>query len=172
MKWDGWRLQAHKRAGGVTLYSRPGRDITDRFPLIAEAVEALPRRSLILDSELVAFDPSDRPAFHLLRSKRAPVVAFLFDIMESDGADIRSRPWKGRRVLLERLMTKNRSDLLQLNEVWSDGESLLRGAGEQGLEGIVSKLRKAPYRSGATDAWIKCKAPGWTEANRRRFKRR
>jgi ATP-dependent DNA ligase len=59
---------------------------------------------------------------------------------------------------------------LQLSEVWNDGAALLRAAGEQGLEGIVSKYRNAPYRSGHSDAWIKVKVPGWTEANQRRFR--
>ena len=89
IKWDGWRLQAHKRADGVTLYSRPGNVLTARFPRIAEAIADLPRRSLVLDGELVAFDRTNRPDFHLLRSKRAPVVAFLFDILDCNGGDLR-----------------------------------------------------------------------------------
>lgn len=170
IKWDGWRLQAHKTAAGVVLYSRPGNDISDRFPAVAEAVAALPRRSLIVEGELVAFGDDGRPDFHQLRRKRAAVVAFLFDILESDGADLRSKPWKERRVFLERLMARNKSPLLQLSAVFDDGPALLRAAGEQGLEGIVSKHRNATYRSGHTDAWIKVKVAGWTEANRRRFK--
>ena len=47
IKWDGWRPQAHKRADDVTLYSRLGRDLTARFPRIAEAVAAPPRRLLV-----------------------------------------------------------------------------------------------------------------------------
>ena len=39
--------------------------------------------------ELVAFGDDGRPDFHLLRRKRAAVVAFVFDILESDGADLR-----------------------------------------------------------------------------------
>jgi bifunctional non-homologous end joining protein LigD len=100
------------------------------------------------------------------------VVAFVFDILKSDGADLRSKPWKDRRVFLERLMARNESPLLQLSAVFDDGPALLRAAGEQGLEGIVSKYHNAPYRSGHTDAWIKVKVSGWNEANRTRFKRR
>jgi bifunctional non-homologous end joining protein LigD len=172
IKWDGWRLQAVKEGATVRLISRPGNDLTDRLPAIAEAVAELPRRSVILDGELVAFGDDGRPDFRLLRRKRAAVVAFVFDIIESDGADLRSKPWRDRRVFLERLMARNKAPLLQLSAVFPDGPALLRAAGEQGLEGIVSKHRNAPYRSGHTDAWIKVKVPGWNEANRRRFKRR
>lgn len=170
VKWDGWRLQAHKDGPAVRLYSRPGNDISGRFSAIADALKALPRRELILDGELVAIGDDGRPDFHLLRKRKPPAVAWLFDLLLIDGKDLRRLPWTERRAQLERLMVRNKSPLLQLNEVWNDGPGLLRAVGEQGLEGIVSKYRNAPYRSGNTDAWVKVKVPGWTEANRRRFK--
>jgi hypothetical protein len=120
-------------------------------------VADLPRRSLILDGELVAFDEGDRPDFHLLRSKRPAVVAWLFDLLSNDGTSLRRQPWFERRRRLERVMARNESPLLQPHDVSDDGEALLRACTEQGLEGIVSKLRSAPYISGPTDAWIKCK---------------
>lgn len=171
IKWDGWRLQAHKRVGAVTLCTRNRRDVTQRFKAIADAIGALGPKSLVLDGELVAFDENNRPDFHLLRTKRAPVIAFLFDVLEIDGEDLRGEPWRVRRRRLERLMARNRSGVLVLPEVWDDGPALLRAAAQQGLEGIVSKHREAPYRSGDTDAWIKVKVAGWTESNRGRFKR-
>ena len=73
-------------------------------------------------------------------------------------------------MFLERLMGRNKSPCC-ISRVFDDGPALLRAAGEQGLEGIVSKYRNAPYRSGHTDAWIKVKVAGWTESNRGRFKR-
>lgn len=117
IKWDGWRVQAHKHTGGVTLYSRPGNDITRRFPYIADAIAALPRRTIVLDGELVAFDDAGHPDFHLLRRKRVPIVAFLFDIMECHGADLCGKRWRERRRYLERLMQRNRSDDLRISEV-------------------------------------------------------
>jgi len=40
----------------VKLYSRPGNDLTDRFPLIVEALAGLRSRSCIIDGEAVADD--------------------------------------------------------------------------------------------------------------------
>lgn len=68
-------------------------------------------------------------------------------------------------------MEHNENPVLQLNEVWDNGETLLRACTEQGLEGIVSKLRSAPYVSGTTDSWTKVEVLGWSESNRQRFKR-
>lgn len=78
---------------------------------------------------------------------------------------LRRRDEKCRRQL-QLLMARNKAEGLHLSEVWEDGAALLRAAGEQGLEGTVSKHRNASYRSGTSDAWIKVKVPGWTERNR------
>jgi bifunctional non-homologous end joining protein LigD len=160
IKWDGWRLQAHKRTSGVTLYSRPGRDITKKFSYVAQAIAALPRRTVVLDGELLAFNEDGRPDFHLLRRKRVAVVAFLFDTMKCNGADLRGKPWRERRQYLKQVMGRNRSDDLRISEIWTDGLALLRAVGELGLEGFVSKHRDPPYRAGATDASIKTKVFG------------
>ena len=41
----------------------------------------------------------------------------------------------------------------------------------EGVEGIVSKLRDAPYRPGSRPEWLKIKAPGWTAQNRDRWEK-
>jgi len=38
------------------------------------------------------------------------------------------------------------------------------------LEGVVSKRRDAPYRSGACRRWRKVKTTAWREANRERWR--
>ena len=54
IKHDGFRVIARKDGSRVTLYSRPGNDLTDRFPLIVEALARLRSRSCIIDGEAVA----------------------------------------------------------------------------------------------------------------------
>lgn len=161
IKFDGWRLQAHKNGGETTLFSRSGRDITASFPAVAGALRALPRQSLILDGELISTDEKGRPDFHSLRKRRPNASGIIFDILLENGTDLRRLPWSDRRKRLEKLMARNRSPILVLSEVWEDGTALLKAAAEQRIEGIVSKYRNAPYRSGPTDAWQKVKIPGW-----------
>jgi bifunctional non-homologous end joining protein LigD len=58
IKHDGFRVIARKDGERVKLYSRPGNDLTDRFPLIVEALARLRSRSCIIDGEAVACDHS------------------------------------------------------------------------------------------------------------------
>jgi len=52
------------------------------------------------------------------------------------------------------------------SEPFDDGQALLRVAEKHGLEGVVSKCRSAPYRSGPCRGWRKVKMVSWREANR------
>ena len=69
-------------------------------------------------------------------------------------------PWEARRKALERLLRRAKPGL-QLSEHLDGGggQAAFRLAGDWGLEGIVSKRRDAPYRSGRCDSWIKVKNP-------------
>jgi len=53
IKHDGFRIIARKDGERVRLYSRPGNDLTNRFPLIVEALARLRPRSCIIDGEAV-----------------------------------------------------------------------------------------------------------------------
>ena len=54
IKHDGFRVVARKDGARVRLYSRPGNDLTWRFPLIVESLARLRSRSCIVDGEAVA----------------------------------------------------------------------------------------------------------------------
>jgi len=51
----------------VKLYSRPGNDLTYRFPLIVEAIAKLRSRSGIIDGEAVACGEDGIASFDLIR---------------------------------------------------------------------------------------------------------
>jgi ATP-dependent DNA ligase len=46
-----FRVIARKKGARVRLYSRPGNDLTHRFPLIVETLARLRSRSCIVDGE-------------------------------------------------------------------------------------------------------------------------
>jgi uncharacterized protein YcnI len=86
VKHDGWRAQLHKAGDVVTIYSRNGNDVTQRFKSVAEAVAKLPAHSVIMDAEIIACDADGVPDFYALMH-RAPhgCCAYCFDLLELDG---------------------------------------------------------------------------------------
>jgi bifunctional non-homologous end joining protein LigD len=75
----------------VRLYSRPGNDLTYRFPLIVEAVAELRSQSCIIDGEAVSCGDDGIASFNRIRYRRhdADVFMWAFDLIELDGDDLR-----------------------------------------------------------------------------------
>src|SRR5213082_4117632 len=69
IKHDGFRVIARKDGNRVRLYSRPGNDLTYRFPLIVESLARL-RSPSCIDREAVACDESGVPSFERIRYRR------------------------------------------------------------------------------------------------------
>src|SRR5207248_1674911 len=60
-KMDGARIQVHKGADEVRIYTRALNDVTGALPEIVAVARTLPGRTLVLDGEAIAFDASGRP---------------------------------------------------------------------------------------------------------------
>ena len=71
IKHDGFRIIARRSGAQVRLYSRPGNDLTRRFPLIVETLARLRSRSCMIDGEAVACDDNGVASFDLIRHQRA-----------------------------------------------------------------------------------------------------
>ena len=158
IKHDGFRVIARKHGAKVRLYSRPGNDLTHRFPLIVETLIRLGSRSCIIDGEAVACDENGVASF-LVRYRRRDESTFLyaFDLIELNGDDLRRDPLEGRKVTLETILAKAGPGI-QFNEhMEGDGETVFRHARKLGLEGIVSKRKDSAYRSGRSPDWLKMK---------------
>ncbi len=173
MKYDGFRLQCHKKGARVELYSRKLERMTSMFPDICEAVRKLPQDGLIFEGEALAYDTARKRYYpfqqtmHRRRkhgieaaSKEFPLNLFVFDVLYLDGRDMTSEPYAKRRKAVESIF---RGKILQpsqavvvdstkkLKEIF--GESL-----SEGLEGIMAKDLAAPYTAGKRKfAWIKLK---------------
>jgi bifunctional non-homologous end joining protein LigD len=169
IKYDGVRVIARKDSRLVRLYDRLGGDLTQRFPLIAEAMARLP--SCTIDGEAVVCDDSGVSSFDLLRRRQRDDRAFLcaFDLIELSGDDRRRDPLEQRKVDLSRLLGDASPGLVLCK--WIDGDQCEGTAAfEQvcsiGLEGIVSKRKDSRYISGRSPYWLKMKNPA-SEAARR-----
>lgn len=178
MKWDGVRAVAYvdggmdgrspggRARGGLRLFARSGREITDVYPEIAGIVDDLPAQEAILDGEIVAFDAAGRPSFAALQTRMhglprtGPVVsiAYLaFDLLRLERRWLLDSLYHERRTLLESL------ELAGPN--WSTppafygaGEAALETSRTQELEGVVAKRLDSVYEPGRrSPAWVKVK---------------
>jgi bifunctional non-homologous end joining protein LigD len=89
IKHDGFRVIARKSSDRMKLYSRPGNDLTYRFPLITEALARLRSRSCVIDGEAVACGDDGIASFDRIRYRRhdGGVFLYAFDLIELDGED-------------------------------------------------------------------------------------
>jgi len=108
IKFDGFRVIARKNGQRVRLYSRPGNDLTDRFPLIVEALANLRSRSCIIDGEAVACGHDGIPSFDRIRYRHhdADVFLYAFDLIELDGEDLRRDPLVVRKATLASVLAR------------------------------------------------------------------
>jgi len=149
----------------VRIFSRNALDWTDRVPAIVEAMRALPAASATIDGEAVVSDPQGVTNFDALRSAlsrrqgRSAVFLYAFDLIELDGRDLRQEPWGARRDALAALLRKAGDGLRLSEHLEGHGALMFRRACAMDLEGVVSKRRDAPYKSGRSPHWLKIKNP-------------
>jgi bifunctional non-homologous end joining protein LigD len=168
IKHDGFRVVARKDGAKVRLYSRPGNDLTYRFPLIVESLARLRSRSCIIDGEAVACDNTGMPSFNRIRYRRHDTSVFLyaFDLIELNGDDLRRDPLEVRKATLSSVVAKAGAGIRFNEHIEADGPTVFAYACKMGLEGIVSKRKDSPYRSGRSPDWLKMKNPACAAVKR------
>ena len=158
VKWDGFRAIARVQGDEVRLWSRNGKALEGKHRSVAEALpDALTRADCVLDGELCAFDEDGVPRFELFQRSEGNIAYVVFDLLELDGEPLIAEPWSRRRERLEELIVPE-APIIVLSQVYDDGAALLDAARRRGLEGIMAKRIKAPYRPGRrSDDWRKIK---------------
>ncbi len=180
-KLDGQRCLAVRTDHGARLYSRSGRDVTVAFPEIAEALEQQSADRFIVDGEVVAFEGSRtsfarlQPRIHVSSDARArasgvAVHFYVFDVLSTDGSDLRDQPLLARKRRLRTLLTWADPIRYTPHRV-SGSEAWFAEVCEKRWEGLIAKRADAPYAAGRTDRWLKFKCEagqelvvvGWTD---------
>ena len=158
VKLDGFRVVARLDDGDVSLWSRNGLDVTDRFRPVATALgRGLRTFSCVVDGEVCALDEQGAPRFQLLQQGQGTLAYYLFDLLELERTPLVRRPLEERRAELERIVDE-RAGLVRLSRAFDDGTGLLEQSRVAGLEGIISKRRSSTYRVGKrSDDWRKVK---------------
>ena len=176
-KYDGERIQAHKKGGEVILFSRRLENISDQYP---DAVELVKKHVLakdaILEAECVAIDPETgemRPFQELMHRRRKygiekameeyPVSLFMFDALYVDGKDLTIETYPVRRETLEKTIRESERVKVAKYIITDDVkelENFFLEAIENGCEGLVCKsiAEDSVYQAGARGwLWIKYK---------------
>jgi DNA ligase 1 len=170
-KMDGARVQVHKRAEDVRIYTRTLNEVTAALPEIVHAVAKFPARELVLDGEAIAFDASERPHPFQITMRRfgrkldvdkvrheLPIRAFFFDCLYIDGRSLADQPTRERfRALADAVPAS-----LHIPRLITSAEPAARAfydaALAAGHEGVMAKSLDAPYEAGNRDArWLKIK---------------
>jgi len=175
-KWDGYRLVVVRSASSTRLWSKQGRDLTDRFPDVAAAALAQVPADTVLDGEVVIWNGS-RLDFGLLQRRMIsapgrigalvaehPASYVAFDLLAAGGTDLRGQRLTRRRAELEELaghwappmqLSPSTADLDEARQWFAD----FRPAG---VEGLVAKGAATRYAPGRRE-WLKVKSWETTE---------
>jgi DNA ligase-1 len=164
-KWDGIRCQLIRRAGKTFLWSRGEELLSGRFPEVEEVGGLLPEGT-VLDGELLPWTSGKPMPFAQLQRRigrknlgrkildEVPAVLVAYDLLEYEGADIRSLPLRERRARLSTLVdAAPTSGRLLLSpqvpvETWEAVTEARHRARDIGAEGLLLKRLASPYGVG------------------------
>ena len=144
------RSRSRGRPGGVRASHprAPGSPVSLTAEL-AGALAGLKAKTLVLDGEVAVFDRDLVSRFEWLRARpkdesATSPVYIVFDVLELNGRDIRPKPLKERRRVLERLVS-NHSLVFPAGRLPSNGSKAWEEAVARGYEGIVAKDPGSTY---------------------------
>jgi len=158
LKPDGWRFQVHSQKGKTNLFSREGKDWSDRFPTVVKTLSAaLGPLPIVLDTEVVGYDDNDRhvsPARILSASK---YVCILLDGLILNDEIITENPVEERIEKVKNTINKNLDTSLKIASYRSldskeELESLYQTFIREralGYDGIILKKKGTGYFSRA-----------------------
>jgi DNA ligase-1 len=176
-KYDGERVQAHKKEGKVVLFSRRLENISDQYPDAVDLIkEKISAKEAILEAECVAMDLETgdmRPFQELMHRRRKygveaaikdyPISLFTFDALYVDGKDLTQESFPQRRKTLEKIIQQSdrmKPATQKLVTSPKELEDFFEQAIAEGCEGLMCKsvAKDSVYQAGSRGwLWIKYK---------------
>jgi DNA ligase-1 len=162
-KLDGIRIQIHRRADEVRIYTRNLNEITSALPGIVAAVLELTVAQAVFDGEALWMTGEGPASFQDTVSqidRDAPpegIVTFLFDLLHVDGEDLLDLPLHGRAARLAAIAPGLKIPAVLTSDP-IEGQRVLDDSLRAGHEGVVVKDAASPYVAGRRGkAWRKVK---------------
>jgi len=174
-KLDGERVQIHKQANKIILFSRRLENITQYYPDIVENIgKSLNVHEGVFEAEIVPINENTGeflPFQELMHRRRKykleqavsqyPITVNFFDVLYFDNKDCLNLEYSERRKILEKLVNEdNFSKLVPMSFVKTENEieDFLENSINAGCEGLMLKTPTAPYRAGTRGSnWLKLK---------------
>jgi bifunctional non-homologous end joining protein LigD len=164
IKFDGYRTLCRIDGTTVRFFTREGKDWTARFGALTDAAAQLRVRQAFLDGEIVVMDEQGVSHFQSLqealgKNETTRLIYCVFDLLHLEGYDLTQAPLFMRKQILARLLSAvDRNGAVRLSDHFmGEAEAFYRKACRLGLEGVISKRKDAPYRSGRGADWLKIK---------------
>jgi len=168
---DGARIQVHKAADEVRVYTRALNEVTGAVPEIVDEVRAFMATTLVLDGEAIAFDAAQRPHPFQITMRRfgrklnvdsmrvdLPIRALFFDCLYVDGQSIVDRPYADRVAVLTRAVPAPLRMPRLATSSAAEANAFYDAAIAAGHEGLMAKSPAARYEAGNRGAsWLKIK---------------
>jgi len=161
VKHDGYRMLARLAKRDARLFTRSGKDWTDRLPHLAKELKRLKLEESWLDGEIVVQRADGRSSFQALQNAfdagaDSRIVYFVFDAPYLKGIDQTRLPLAERKSALAAALGK--SAVVRFSEhLEGEAHQALERACKLGLEGLIGKRADSLYESGRTKSWIKLK---------------
>jgi len=178
-KWDGIRGQIIKRNGELFIWSRGEELVTEQFPELHFLADALPD-GIVLDGEILAVQDKKVLPFSTLQQRLnrktinkkqledAPIVFFVYDLLEYEAQDFRTQPLSERRQVLNSVIGNLGESVVILSPVincstWEELAALRQTSRAINSEGIMLKKLNSLYHSGRKRGdWWKWKINPYT----------
>jgi len=170
-KFDGARIQIHRRGGEVRIFSRRLTDVTAGLPEIVEIARSLPAKEFVLEGEVVAVDTAGKPLpfqdlmrrfrrVHDVETLRRemPLELHLFDILYRDGRVLLALSYEERWRELASLSPPKSLAERKVVTTAVEIEAFFREALQHGHEGLMAKALDSDYAVGKRGKkWFKLK---------------
>ncbi|WP_028476124.1 ATP-dependent DNA ligase [Nocardia sp. CNY236] len=154
-KWDGFRVLAEVDSGALTVRSRAGHVVTERYPAMAALARELSGHRLVFDGEAVVFDDRGVANLGLLQADSRRAVFVAFDVLYADGISLLGKRYIDRRHVLE-VLAAHAPSLVVPPCLAGSGAQALRYSREHHLEGVVAKRKDSVYLPGTRGhSWVK-----------------
>jgi DNA ligase-1 len=171
-KFDGARIQIHRKQDRVRIFSRRLTDVTDSIPEMVDYAKTKVKASeFLIEGEVIALGEGGKPVpfQDLMRRfrrvhgiedmvEKIPIRLYLFDVLQSEGKTLLDLPYTERWSILSSLVPEESLAPRVVTRDPQVAENFLQSALKEGHEGLMAKSLTSDYSPGARGKkWFKIK---------------